>query len=692
MSRKYIVVLTVFLSLLLLGTAQAKAELSGTEGIYLTPIAQSEASLSGISATRQEVFQLPSYWNVREVKVHLDYHISQVAKDYISSITLSMNGNKFYSFRPESPVGAKQRLTITVPGEFLIKGANSLQIEGYIRTTTNEQGCPADITPDNWLHLYDTSRIETSFTKAPLDGSIRDFNQRMSGLDTVSAGRSVVTVPGQTAASEWETAVYALSGFSQSNSLTDNPIPLAAYSAEAIGGKEAVVVAALYDRLPDTLKALLDPKADLEKQALIQLVNQEVQPTLVVTSRSPGLLVKAGRFVGNQTLMSQVASGQKLVDESTRVETPADNLAQHVVFTESGNELRGPYHQEQSYFVTMPVNRSLADASKVSLDFRYAQNLDFSRSLVTVRINGTPIGSKKLSKELANGDKLTLAVPNNLTVSGNFSVTVAFDLELDDLDCTPNQEATPWAFITKDSVMQINTKDRTEMLFNNYPYPFIRDGIYNQVAVVLPKEKDNAVYQSVSNLFHLLGRYAAGNTGEVRFYEDSVGAEELKDRNVIAIGSYAGNAVIRANNEKLYFRYDASGARIVSNEKLSIDADYGTRIGSLQLIASPYGSGGLMAVTGANPESYLRASKLLAGETTRWKVYGDGVITDKDGNVLSYRFKTVTGGQQDSLIQDVLKRTDVLGFTAAAVMVMLLVLVSLIFLLRKHTRKRGGRR
>jgi hypothetical protein len=249
----------------------------------------------------------------------------------------------------------------------------------------------------------------------------------------------------------------------------------------------------------------------------------------------------------------------------------------------------------------------------------------------------------------------------------------------------------PWAFVTKDSLLQLKTKDRTDLLFNNYPYPFLRDGVFNEVAVVLPKESDSNTYLSVSNLFNLLGQYAEGNTGNVVFYNDEVAEETLKTHNVIAIGSYQNNKVIRGINDHLYFKYDSAGNGLLSNEKMSIESNYGTRLGSLQLLNSPFEAGhGLLAVTAADPQYYQLASKLIASSEMTWRISGDGATIDRDGNINAFRFKQDAVQDRPSAISSIAERTDVLYFTVAAGLVLVLVLVSIILLFRKY-RKRGDR-
>lgn len=695
MMKKQLVILLTCLSLFLIQMNVAAAEVLPQSGrlTYETSFTGTDTSLTGTSA-QQQYFEIMDYWNVDELKINLHFQISQITKDQVSSVTLTLNGNPFYTFRPSLNNDGEQKLTIQAPKGFLKKGSNVLGIQGNLHTTpTNDQVCAMDSTLDNWLHLFNTSSIHVIYTPKALSGGIRDFSQRFSGIDMIKGNRSLLTLPENSTGTELESATYALSGFAKANKLNDKTIPLQPYRTDTVKGKEAIVLIAMYDRVPSELKAQLSTSIDLGKHALLQLVNKDTQPTLVLTSKDENLLIKAGRLIANGELIGQINSDLKVVDDATEVAAPALTISSNISFTETGDKLNGPYHQEQTYFVSLPSNRSIADSGKISLDFRYAENLDFDRSLVTVSINNTPIGSKKLTKELANGDSLNLAVPQSLNISGNFSVTVAFDLELLGANCTVDKDQMPWAYISKDSVMRLNTKDRTELLFNNYPYPFLRDGIYNHVAVVLPQEMDDYAYQSISNVFNLLGQYASGNTGDIHFYTDSVSTDHLKNNNIIAIGTYKNNKVIRDHNGQLYFQYNGDGTSIRSNEKMSIEDQYGAQIGTLQLIESPYEAGrALLAVTGVSSENYYLASKLIGSEQNKWKVNGDGVVTDKDGNVYPYRFKTLAGADEESVVQQIMDRSDVLGFVVTVVLVLTLVILSLILLLRKHMKKRGDKR
>lgn len=691
MIRRLIVICITCLSLIFVQLSQvtvAGAEASDAQ-TYEMSLTSTNLSLSGAMTSKQLYFQVPDYWKVNDVKFNLDYKASPLTLNDQSSVTLKINGTYLHSFRPIINEDQKQHLSVTIPTELIVKGANELSIEGSIQTTnTNDEICSREDWQDNWLQIFSTSNVAVQHTNESIR-DIHNFNQYFTGLDIANANQNAVVVPEQSDAAELEAAAYAIAGFAKSNSLENKAIPLLPYGSYLLTGKKAIVLIALYDHLPNDVKNLMDGQ-DLSQTALIQLVSTDKQPTLVITSQDADLLVKAGRLVANQALMGQLNNNVKVIDKDTNVATPTVEVNRNVVLTDNGDKLTGWRHQEKSYFVSLPANRSIAEASKISVDFRYAQNLDFERSMITVLINDTPIGSKKLTTELADGDNLTLSIPQNLNISGNFSVKVAFDLELKNGNCYRIDDQMPWAFITKDTLLKLNTTEKTDLLFNNYPFPFIRDGNLNRVAVVLPTERDQYMYQSISNLFNLLGRYMEGNEGEARFYEDKAVASDLKDRNIVAIGTYKDNKLIRDYNNNLYFQYATDGAGFQSNEKMSIDSDYGKRIGTLQLMQSPFEAGhALMAITGVSSEYYYLASQLVGSHEGMWKIYGDGVTVDKDGTIQAYRFKKQANPEETTMLDKVIERSDVLSFMVVALLILLLVLVSMVLMIRKYRKKRG---
>jgi hypothetical protein len=669
------------------GATDSTGPLSIRETRFLT----TEVSLTGSLPTRQDYFNLPTYWRTDSVTLALDYQFTQLALTESASLTVSINGHPVYSFRPTATSPGKQRLTLNIPRELLVAGDNLLRLQGSLRTQTNEEVClDEQASPAEWVHLYSTSSLKIAYREAAPEGTIRDFYKRLTGFDKLEATRSLVMIPAAARAEEWAAALYALAGFARSDTRADKAIPLVAYAAGKAASVDNAVLIALYDDLPAEWRSQVSAEG-LDHAARLQLVRQGASSVLVVTSRSDERLIQAGRFLANPQLMSETAAASVTVDAQTKVETPAVEEGRLVALTSQGDKVVGSGHQELAYYIPLSAGRALADSGKLQLYFRYAANLDFDRSMVSVLINGTPISSKKLTADLASGDKATFAIPKNLKVTGNLTFTVAFDLELKGSSCIKSQQQMPWAYVSSDSMLQLNTRENTERLFNNYPYPFLRDGVFNQVGLVLPEERPAAVFEAVSSLVHLLGRNSEGNSGELAVFGPDAPQLALADRNLIVIGTYRDNPVIRFTNEKLYFRFSGDGKRIEPNEKLSIEAGYGQTVGTLQLLDSPFGPGkAMLAVTGPTPDSYRLAAALLGSDQKRWRIWGDGVLTDKDGTVQAFRFQQETGGEAPSVVQQILGRPDQLAFALSLVTVAVLVLVALLLLIRKHGKKRRG--
>lgn len=684
MNKKWLV-LGVILFCLIMGNTTERA--NAEEGSLETYTRQfSPVALSGYETANYQYFELEDYWNVEEAALYLEYNFSSLLNVEKSSITLSINGTPFHSFRPSEE--HSKGISISIPSHLLVSGINTVMIEGK-RTSSTDEGlynvCDVTENDNNWMTINDSSSVTVSYASAPMKQSINQFFERFIGLDTVKSVDHAVVVNKNSSSAELESAIYGVAGLAKAKSDGSLPVPLLPEGDEKIAEKQVVIYVGMYNELPERIKTALG-QVDVQQRALLKLIELEQQHILVVTSQNEEMLVKAGKYVANQELMEQTATNEKWIDADTDVLTPAVNVSRIITLTETGDRLMGPAHQEKSYFVSLPANQSIAEASKIRIDMRYAQNLNFNRSLVTVLINNKPIGSKRLSEVMANQDVLELSIPKNLDVNGNFTVTVAFDLEIEEMYCVSHDHV-PWAYIDSSSMLQLNTVDRHDLLFNYYPSNFMHGGGFNSIAIVVPEQLTATDYTVLSNVFHLLGRYAQTNHGDVKVYSDNVDVSMLENKQLIVLGSFSNNALIRQVNDKLYFRYAANGESFISNEKKSIEYEYGKKIGTLQLLPSPYSDGfGMLVISGAEPRYYELASKLVVSEDKLWQLYGDSIITDLDGQVSAYRFKEQHA--QAAPILNFTERKDVLTFVLSAMVTMSVAIVALLLLTRKYWRKR----
>ncbi|WP_271000907.1 cellulose biosynthesis cyclic di-GMP-binding regulatory protein BcsB [Listeria seeligeri] len=646
-----------------------------------------DKTAQGKFTTTKQNFTIENYWDVSSAKAKLVYTITQLNEKEISTMTLKINDVAFYSFRPGKTEKGTRQIEVEIPKDKLKKGVNVLSVESFVYTDLPDGRCTIDDTPANWLQFDKTSAVNVTYSDKAFKQTIADFGERFTGIDTVKSQQGAVAVLENAGDTELGAALEGLSGFSSANTLEDKNIPFGKYEeAKTRNGKNYIALFSSYDNLPAAIKSQIKADKKLETQALFQVVTMGNTNTLVVTSKSNDALKKAGKLIANQNYLSQLGTNSKWLTTDEKIDTPANNVDKNTKLTTSGDKLKGIGHVTQDYFISMPANRSASTGTEVSLDFRYAQNLDFEHSLVTILVNGKPIGSQKLSAKKANGDKVTFQIPSDLNVKGDFSVTIAFDLVLTNNYCGfISDSEIPWAYITPESTINLNTTEETDLLFEQYPYPFVADGDFNNAMVVVPDKLTTEDTDSLANIFNLLGRFHDGNRGSLTAVHAKNWDKAKKDANVIAVGTMNNNPVIKNANDDLYFQYDKTGSYFLSNEKISIEKNYGKGLGSVQLIKSEGMQ--ILAVTGPGTTQTELGSELIASKANLAEIYGDGAIVDNDNTIHSYRFKKAADTQDESFGTKISNNKEVTVFGAFALLTVVLLGVAVLLILRKYRRK-----
>lgn len=673
----------VLLILLVWGKRPAQA----ADLTYTQPMQNVTQSLTGDGITSNAYFVREDYWEVHQAKFVLHYQVSQLADRQSSDITVLLNGVKFSSFRPQNTAGL-QTQTIDIPLR-LLQGSNNLQLMGQVLNTVDGKTQRVQ-TPANWLTVYPESNVNFTYALKAPDETIRSFYAHFSGLDTISNGLSGIAVPAAPRNAELTAATYALAGYTRVMTNEQDQVPIAPFGTANLAKRSYQVVVARADRLPAALKDKISA-ADLQKGAVIRTVYQDNHDYLVVTARTDALLIKAARFAANQELMTQTKAATKIVTHATRTfSSSLQDHNGHYPLTTTDTQLTGADHQAAAYFVQLPMDQTNTAGSQVRLRLRYAQNLDFDRSLVTVYINNTPIGSQRLTKAGANGTNITLAVPANLAVGSAISVRVAFDLALPGSTAS-NNDQTPWAAIDPASEIFVRTKPLTDQLFSNYPSMFLQNDQFNQIALVRPTKMTDADFATLTNIINLLGNFAKRNTGSVAYYTGKPAANVLANHNVIAFGTPRANAYIRSLQPQLYFQFNKNLTGFISNEKLSIESGYGRRLGTAQLLRSPVNKNNtVLVVTGATPQMAYLGSTQINFQKNIVNHKGDLIAVDTDNQVYDYRFKQQASPvAKKSPVKRLLKRSSLVIFLAVAGVMLIISVVVVAFLLRKYGYRQG---
>jgi len=166
----------------------------------------------------------------------------------------------------------------------------------------------------------------------------------------------------------------------------------------------------------------------------------------------------------------------------------------------------------------------------------------------------------------------------------------------------------------------------------------------------------------------------------------------LKDSNVIVVGTPQNNAMIKELNSDLYFKYSNNMSRIVSNEKLSIEHDYGKNIGTAQLLRSPYNDKrGMLVVTGASTNDTYLASTQINFQKNIQAYTGDAIVVDTNNTHYDYRFKKNKAIDQSLATKRTFsKNSQLILYLSLAFVVIILIGIGVFLTVRKQAGLNGG--
>lgn len=281
---------------------------------------------------------------------------------------------------------------------------------------------------------------------------------------------------------------------------------------------ENVLYVGLKKNTPEYLLSLLTQSVPATG-ALVQRATDGDTSYLLIVAEEEAALSEAAALLSDTSRVAQLHTSQTYVSVgeaqqyALASETSGLTLAgQYTIKDISGNGISfsGPFTQKMTIYLPVAKDYVLSSESRFSFDIRYSENLDFDRSLVTFYWGtNIPLYSHKLTKEGATGETLTFSVPADAIGEAGSSITVVFDLEIKDLDCTVRSMNTPWAYIAANSSLYLPAGENTTLNLANLPAPFQRASRMNNVMMIL---SDDATQTELTLAGRIMAMLGAGST------------------------------------------------------------------------------------------------------------------------------------------------------------------------------------
>lgn len=567
-------------------------------------------------------------WDITDAVLTLSYESSPLLQQQSATLFVYVNGASVY--QEALSQGQRGRVSLDIPlptNEIQLQNTN----EVLIAIMLNDLPCGETVGDSIWLNIYKESEIILHYAPRTDAQSIGQFMNRFMDINSLKGQESTIYVNTQATTDELTTAMNGLMGTASGSLRYADQIGFArAGSVDAFLQSDYPIYITTADSMLPGVASLLSSgeQAMMAEGGVMALLMYQEKPLLLIAASDSTMLEQASAMLCNPGYMRTLDTTELAIQDADGYTLKMAEQDLHTrLLSQVDTSIPGAGRSEMSVAIAFPVDQVLMPASEIRLRFAYSPTLDFSRSLVTAYINGIPVGSKKLSADLAEDDLFAVSVPEDLELSGSFTITLAFDLITQENPCTLPEDSQPWVLVKDTSIMALASNDDTRFRFQHYPASFFRNGTPNSVVLLLPQQPNEADDEAARLVMVGLGNSLKDNTGSlsVRLGRDW---GDLTSANIIAIGSAARNAILMENLEVYPFAFSTDAKEMLSNGQILVDPEYGQTVGVAQMINSPYSQWlrCLMVVTGATDEGMLHAAQSLRSANALQGIQGDVLL------------------------------------------------------------------
>lgn len=654
-----------------------------------------DATISGVIGSTERFFNVSQNWDVKDLKLNLVYTKSELLDVNYSTITVFINGEPVSSKRLDGDRKYQDKWQVNIPKELVKPGYNSISIKAY--KTISDKICRDDSNTANWLVIHKQSDIELNYSLKSNSNEIKDYNSVFTNIGNEEYVDTTFVLPDKYNSNELSSIMNLSLNMGQKLKADNFKLDVKLKSNLKEYNNNIIYVGGTNDTSADFLNLLSnDEKNQAKNKAVIKQVispfNKEKRMILIISDNSKSLK-NATKLICNNELLNELNSSSFIIDETKDVSDIKKDTKNKLTLKDLGYNdflLKGPFSQETNFDVSIPKNKISTAGSILNLKFRYAKNLDFERSLVTVYVNDKPISSKKLSLEKADNDNLEVNLPTDVLGKNYYKIKVIFNLELKDLMCVTRDTDNPWAYILDSSFIKFDFKDNDSLNFKSYPYPFIDNQQANDINVVVSKNLNSSDLSNIANIIGNMGRDAVYNTGNLNVLTDSEFLKTNKKGNLIVIGTPDDNSILKDINKDLYIKFDKNFSGFENNDKIKfLDDKYSKQLSTIQLINSPYSkSNSAIIVSSLDKNSLSSSVRYLSDNNLTRDLKGDAAVVNRDGGIQDISFKennTKDEEPEDNSAKFKLEQSS-LTFVLIAGFLFLTVIISAILLILKYRK------
>ncbi len=604
-----------------------------------------DIELRGINGESKWFFNVEKGLKVKDFTFNLFSRVNELIIMDISYFTVYMNDLPIKSMKMKND---KNELLsswqIEIPTDLIKEGYNELKVLSHSRITDNP--CEDDKNIANWVIIDGNTNYVITYDSRIPSGDISDFPWPfISMLADDSKGVGVV-VPDNYSDKEISAALTLIAHMKSDGIFYDVPSTLVTTSDKSLLDFDSLIYIGNYQSVPQNLKSTIKNQEELytENVHLYESTfGNDKKPVLMIVSDQGEQLIEAVKALNNNDVKEQMVGNYIMLNSNLNATIKEEKAEEYIYLRDlgiNGIEVKGSNRQVANIGIRIPSNQMLANESNINLRLRYSDNLDYEKSMVSVYVNGIPVGSQKLDREKRDLYSLTFYMPEALRRNTYYDVRIVFELIPSGIiDCERYLSSVPWAYIIEDSNYFFPKQERNLMLLNNLPFPFSRNDDLDSTIIIAPDHLKTEDYLIATKLAELAGIGIKNNKGTIELIKGSTFNEKHHEKNLIIFGTPNENSVFKIINNSLWFQYNSQFNKVLSNEKMELLPETSTSATFFELKVSPYDDEkGMMTITSLDKQSIIKAVDYLK-DNKRGYLTGDAAIISKSGNLSNIRFQ-----------------------------------------------------
>ncbi|MCZ7572152.1 MAG: cellulose biosynthesis cyclic di-GMP-binding regulatory protein BcsB [Ardenticatenaceae bacterium] len=658
-SRFLSLILPLLLLHSLLLAPPARPETQTLQSITLQDRGYNNVTLRGLVSSAEFFLPGPGAVTVEGTsRFRLHYSHTDTLLGKRSSLTVRLNGVDLISTPLVAGAGAERWLDVPLPPRLVKNSFNRVEVVFYLRYADDEP-CTDPYNPALWATVYADSMLEYGIG-APLaltgDLDLASYPMPFYREELGPEPALHLVLPPAPGATTLTAATSLVARLGQvSRSATLRPILHSAATlpdapAIAVGPGSAFPWLSTLASLPlaydGSRGQFLDPQGRPipPEIGVLQLVPRSrggelAMPLLLVSGGNEEGVRRAGLTLAARSFTALLNGQYTLITDPPHLEGLGEDEIRAGLFTfgelrrtSSDPTVRGRGEHSISVPFMMPQAWQFDNQqAQATVRFSHAAGLD-ERSLLTVVVNGTAIGSTRLGEKNATGATLSLPIPSSVLRPGANTLAATFDMAPEDDDpCDFAFDETAWGTIHRDSTLELPFAEGTPVLdLSAFAAPFVQGGTLRETSVLLSPSPDPAV---ISQTLTLAARLGKRTTSDLTYLPVTMATEPglLPNHHLIAVGVPGTLPLLPALKNKLPLQFDETGALMLQNrttELLAVQTQ--APVGVLQTGDSPWHRGRrVLLISGTTAEAVGWAVEA----TDQNSLSGNAAIVTREGRV-----------------------------------------------------------